>query len=75
MICIKEEVTMGKYNKTDIMNLNGLSIDKYRQLKIKLLQKDFCIRLTSEQLSHFDSLSSDREIERYFFAILNQKIK
>ena len=63
---------MSMYIKNDVMRFDNLSTDKYRQLKIRLLEKDFKVKLSQDQLSYFDTLQSDREIERYFFAIIEQ---
>ena len=64
---------MATYNKNDIMQLNNLSVEKYRQLKINILRDDFHIRLSEDQISQFGTLTTDRAIERYFFSILDQR--
>ena len=64
---------MATYIKHDVMHLNNLSIEQYRQLKIRILQDDFHINLTPAQLTQFGTLHTDRAIERYFFSILDQR--
>ena len=54
-------------------HIENLSVDDYRAYKMQILKKDFCIKLSQDQKDHFMSLKTDREIERYFFSILNQR--
>ena len=63
---------MATYTKNDVMRFDSLSTDKYRQLKIRILQNDFYIKLSKSELAHFDDLTTDHEIERYFFSIIDR---
>ena len=61
-------------DRTEKLNLNEMSTDQYREYKIALLERDFCVKLTKEHIDHFNSLTSDGDIERYFNMLLNQKL-
>ena len=59
--------------KSDTRFIDNMTVKAYREYKKKILQKDFRIRLSADQIAHFDTLETDRQIEQYFIAILNSR--
>ena len=49
----------------------GMSVDSYRNYKMRMLNRDFCIGLTDEEVEHFNSLQTEDTIDRYFRKLLN----
>lgn len=47
-----------------------MSIKTYRKMKIKMLEKEFCIPLTSDEKKHFEALETEAAIDRYARTIL-----
>lgn len=52
---------------------NGMSVDAYRKYKMRMLNRDFCIGLTEEEVEHFNSLQTEDTIDRYFRTLLNDR--
>ena len=50
---------------------NGMSLDRYRNFKMRMLNRDFYIGLTDEEVEHFNSLQTEEAIDRYFRTLLN----
>lgn len=43
----------------------SVSLPQYKKNKIKMLQRDFCLKLTEEEIETINSLESETEIDRY----------
>ena len=48
-----------------------MSLSQYKKAKVKMLTRDFLIKLTSEQIEHINSLASEIEVDRYARTILD----
>ena len=46
-------------------------VASYRKKKIKMLNRDFCITLTDEELSHMNELTSEIAIDQFSLTIIN----
>lgn len=50
----------------------GTNIKNYRVQKIKMLEKEFMLKLTPEEKSHFSTLETEGAIDRYARTLLKQ---
>lgn len=50
-----------------------MSFKQYKKYKLSMLQKDFCIGLTNEELAQFDSLTTEFEVDKFCITILNDR--
>ena len=50
----------------------SVSLPQYKKNKIKILQRDFCIPLTSEEIEHMKSLTSETSVDRYARELMNK---
>lgn len=50
----------------------NVSLPQYKNNKIKILQRDFCIPLTSEEIEHMKSLTSETSVDRYARELMNK---
>ena len=48
------------------------SLESYRKAKLKILKRDFCIKLTPEELEHAHSLKTEIEIDNFFISAINR---
>ena len=53
--------------------LQKIDIKKYRKEKIKILQEDFLVTLTDDEIAHFNTLEKERQIDNYAREILNSR--
>ena len=42
-----------------------ITLDEYKRNKIKMLKRQFCVRLTEEQEEHINSLKSEIAVDTY----------
>jgi hypothetical protein len=47
------------------------TIDKYREWKMRIIQRDMGIRLTSEQRAHFGKLTTEIQIDNYARSVID----
>ena len=59
--------------KLEIIRPDKLEVDEYREFKLRILKRDFKIKLSASELRHFELLSTIGEIDSYFVTILNQR--
>lgn len=45
----------------------------YKKYKLRMLQRDFCIRLTEEELAHYETLDTKTKVDQFCIAILNNR--
>lgn len=50
-----------------------MSFRMYKQMKKKMLVKDFCITLTKEESDRFDSLKTETQVDQFCIGILNNR--
>ena len=48
------------------------NIDSYRKAKLKILKRDFYIKLTPEEIAHADNLKSEIEVDNFFISAINR---
>ena len=49
------------------------SIGTYRKRKIKIMERDFCIKLTQEEIDHINELPTAGAVDAYCIDILNDR--
>ena len=49
------------------------NINTYRKAKIKMLQRDFCIKLTEEELKHVNALATEIKIDQFCLGMINKR--
>ena len=52
----------------------SMSIEEYRYEKIRMLEDDFCIDLSDDELDHFNSLETEGDIDAYAHDILVERL-
>lgn len=52
-----------------------MSFKQYKKAKLKILQRDFCIALTQEELNHFAELTTEVQVDQFCLGILNNRWK
>ena len=48
-----------------LLNCESISIEAFKRLKIKMLERDFLMTLTEEQKNHINELQSEIAIDNY----------
>lgn len=48
------------------------TLSSYKKWKIKMLKKDFCIKLSPDEEKHINNLKTEMEIDRYIHTLLNK---
>ena len=51
----------------------SMSLKAYRKMKLKMLERDFCIPLTDEERAHANTLTSEAAIDQFCIGILNNR--
>ena len=59
--------------KGEYMSKVTLSLEKYKANKIKILERDFWVRLTSEEVEHMNSLPSEMRVDAYVHDLLRKR--
>lgn len=49
------------------------SLNTYRKQKLRILERDFCIRLTEEEVNHANSLKTEAQIDQFFLGCINRR--
>lgn len=47
-------------------------IDTYRNRKLKILKRDFCVNITSEERAHAMTLKTETQIDQFCLGMLNK---
>ena len=50
-----------------------MSFKSYKKMKIKMLQRDFCIPLTDEELEYAANLQNEIQVDQFCLRILNSR--
>lgn len=50
-----------------------MSLKAYRKMKLRML-KEFCIKLTDEQLAHMNELKNEIQIDNFCIAVIRNRI-
>jgi hypothetical protein len=56
------------------MNEKQVPLKVYIKEKIRMLTKDFCLRLTDEEIKHLKSLKREIDVDHYAHALLTTKL-
>lgn len=49
------------------------NISTYRKRKIKIMERDFCIKLAQEEIDHINELPTAEAVDAYCIDILNNR--
>ena len=52
-----------------------MSLKSYRKMKLKMIEADFCIKLTDEEREHANSLTTEAALDQFCITILNDRWK
>ena len=52
-----------------------MSFKQYKKYKLHMLEVDFCIRLTKEELAKYNTLTREIEIDQFCVTVLNDRWK
>ena len=52
-----------------------VSLPQFKKQKIKMLQRDFCMRLTDEEISHIQNGKTEAEVDSYVHNLFLTKLK
>lgn len=50
-----------------------MSFKQYKKMKLHMLQYDFCIKLTAEELARADTLKTEMQIDQFCLGIINDR--
>ena len=50
-----------------------MSFKTYKKMKLRMLRRDFCIKLTDEDLEHYDTLDTETKVDQFCVTILNRE--
>lgn len=50
-----------------------MSFKTYKKMKLRMLQRDFYINLTEEELEHANTLTTEAAIDQFCISILNNR--
>ena len=51
----------------------NVSIKTYRKAKLIMLERDFCVKLTNEEIEHAKSLTTEASIDQFCLGVLNNR--
>lgn len=50
-----------------------MSFKQYKKAKLRMLERDFCIKLTAAELVQATTLETEGEVDRFFVTVLNNR--
>ena len=50
-----------------------MSFKTYKKYKLNMMQRDFCVDLTPEELARFNALETEVKVDQFCLAILNDR--
>ena len=59
--------------KGEHMSKVTLDLDKYKAYKMKILERDFWVRMTDEEIEHMNSLPSEIRVDAYVHDLLRKR--
>ena len=51
----------------------SVSLRQYKKEKIQMLQRDFCIKLSEEDIAHANTLTTEVQLDKWALGILNRE--
>lgn len=60
-------------DRESTFNQRKMSLKEYRKMKLKMLQRDFRIKLTDEDIAHAETLTTEIQIDQFCLGILNTR--
>lgn len=51
-----------------------ISFKQYKKYKLRMLQRDFCIKLEEEDIAHYNTLTTETQIDQFCIRILNENL-
>lgn len=51
-----------------------IPLPKYIEGKLKMLRRDFCLKLTPSEINHMESLKTETQVDQYARKLLNEKL-
>ena len=49
-----------------------VSLKTYKKTKVKMLQKDFLLKLSEGEIAHLNALENENDVDRYARSLLNK---
>lgn len=62
-----------EYEHAAVRPSRKMSFRVYKQMKKRMLIRDFCISLTKEETERFDSLTTEVQVDQFCLGILNNR--
>lgn len=59
--------------ETTVQHTKNMSIPNYCKMKIKMLEKDFCVALTEEEKAHAKTLTTEAALDQFAIGILDKR--
>ena len=59
-------------DKESVFNQRKMSLKEYRKMRLKMLQRDHCIKLSDEEIAHAHTLTTESQIDQFYVGILNK---
>lgn len=50
----------------------NMSFKTYKKMKLKMLEKDFCIKLTTEEQIHAMSLETEIQVDQFCLSVIER---
>lgn len=54
------------------LTINNGSINAYRKYKLRILRRDFCIRINEDEQKHAESLQTETQVDQFFISMINK---
>lgn len=51
----------------------NMSLKAYRKMKLKMLERDFCINLTDEERARANEMTTEAALDQFCIGILNNR--
>ena len=51
----------------------SVSLRQYKKEKIQMLQRDFCIKLSEEDIAHANTLTTEVQLDKWALGIINRE--
>ena len=60
-------------DRESVYNQRKMSLKEYRKMKLKMLTRDFRVKLTDEDIAHANTLTTEAQIDQFFISMLNNR--
>jgi hypothetical protein len=61
-------------DRESAFNTRKMSLKEYRKMKVKMLERDFLIKLTDEDKAHANTLTTETQLDQWALGIIDKSL-